>query len=48
MGKRYLALLRGVNVSGKNPINMKDFREFLQDNDFKNVVTYIPEREHCF
>ncbi|NJO92577.1 MAG: DUF1697 domain-containing protein [Chloroflexia bacterium] len=38
---KYLALLRGVNVSGKNLIKMKDFQAILQENGFNNVITYI-------
>jgi uncharacterized protein (DUF1697 family) len=39
--KKYLALLRGVNVSGKNLIKMKDFQAILQENGLDNVTTYI-------
>lgn len=38
---RYLALLRGINVSGKNIIKMEDFRKLLEDNSFYNIKTYI-------
>ena len=41
MSNKYLALLRGVNVSGKNLIKMKNFQSFLQENGFNNVITYI-------
>ena len=38
---RYLTLLRGINVSGKNPIKMKEFQAYLQESGFENVKTYI-------
>jgi len=41
MSKKYLALLRGINVSGKNPIKMKEFQAHLQDEKFEKVKTYI-------
>ncbi len=37
----YLALLRGINVSGKNKILMADLRTALEKNNFKNIKTYI-------
>jgi uncharacterized protein (DUF1697 family) len=39
--KTYIALLRGINVSGKNSIKMLDLRELFLDLLFKNVHTYI-------
>ena len=39
--KKYIVLLRGINVSGKNKIPMIDLRILLSDLDFKNVQTYI-------
>lgn len=39
--KKYIALLRGVNVSGKNLIKMEELRKILAQNDFFNVTTYI-------
>ncbi|QNM84189.1 DUF1697 domain-containing protein [Polaribacter pectinis] len=39
--KKYIVLLRGINVSGKNKIPMAGLRELLSDLDFKNVQTYI-------
>tara|TARA_B110000211_G_C13758789_1_gene412164 strand:+ start:79 stop:609 length:531 start_codon:yes stop_codon:yes gene_type:complete len=38
---RYIALLRGINVSGQKIIKMAELREFLTDSGFKNVSTYI-------
>lgn len=38
----YITLLRGINVSGKNRILMKDFVSILLDSDtFMNVKSYI-------
>ncbi len=39
--KAYLALLRGVNVSGKNIIKMEDLRKAMAEAGFDNVKTYI-------
>lgn len=36
---KYIALLRGINVSGQKKILMADLRELLSD--FKNIKTYI-------
>ena len=36
-----IALLRGINVSGKNIIKMADLREILESGGLKNVRTYI-------
>lgn len=37
----YLILLRAVNVSGQNMINMAQLKRALEDVDFENVKTYI-------
>lgn len=37
----YIALLRGINVSGHKKIKMADLREMLQKTDFEDVQTYI-------
>lgn len=37
----FIALLRGVNVGGKNKIKMAELRESLTALDLKNVQTYI-------
>ncbi|QTD37255.1 DUF1697 domain-containing protein [Polaribacter batillariae] len=39
--KKYIVLLRGINVSGKNKIPMADLRTILTSLGFKNVQTYI-------
>ena len=38
---RFVALLRGINVGGKNIIKMADLRGCLEDQGFSNVRTYI-------
>lgn len=40
MGK-YIALLRGVNVGGKNKVSMPELKELFEQNGFGDVVTYI-------
>ena len=37
----YLALLRGINVGGKNIIKMADLRSCFEAECFRDVVTYI-------
>lgn len=37
----YIALLRGINVSGQKLINMKDFKALLLKSGFENAMTYI-------
>ena len=37
----YIALLRGINVGGKNRLLMKELIELLEENGFNNVKTYI-------
>ena len=38
---RYLVLLRGINVGGKNIIKMTDLKASFDEMGFLNVVTYI-------
>jgi uncharacterized protein (DUF1697 family) len=38
---RYVVLLRGINVGGKNPVPMARLREVLGDLGYEDVVTYI-------
>ena len=38
---RYVALLRGINVGGKNMIKMERLRETVAALGFENVATYI-------
>ena len=37
----YVALLRGINVGGKNKVVMSELREQIEDAGFVNVRTYI-------
>lgn len=41
MDNLFLAFLRGINVSGKNPIKMEQLRTLLINNNFFEVQTYI-------
>jgi uncharacterized protein (DUF1697 family) len=38
---RYVALLRGINVGGKNPIPMTGLKTCFEENGFDDVRTYI-------
>jgi len=38
---KYVALLRGINVGGKNKIPMTDLKSVFEDIGCKDVVTYI-------
>lgn len=38
---QYIALLRGINISGKNKISMNDLKKELEENEYKNVSTYL-------
>jgi uncharacterized protein (DUF1697 family) len=38
---QYLALLRGINVGGKNLVRMADLRAAFEEMDFADVATYI-------
>ncbi len=38
---KYVALLRGINVGGKNIIKMVELKECFERNGFLKVVTYI-------
>lgn len=39
--KSYIALLRGINVSGQKLIKMAELKVVLEGNGFQNVATYI-------
>lgn len=41
MTKRYVALLRGINVGGRNVIRMADLAACFESNGFEDVSTYI-------
>ncbi|QHU90794.1 DUF1697 domain-containing protein [Candidatus Saccharibacteria bacterium oral taxon 488] len=38
---RYILLLRGINVGGKNKVSMKDLTASLEDLGYQHIVTYI-------
>jgi uncharacterized protein (DUF1697 family) len=40
-GVQYLALLRGINVGGKNLIKMADLRNAFEEADVSDVATFI-------
>jgi uncharacterized protein (DUF1697 family) len=40
-GAQYLALLRGINVGGKNLVKMTDLRAAFEEMGFAEVATYI-------
>lgn len=39
--EKFIALLRGINVSGQKKIKMADLKNLFEDLSFKNVQTYI-------
>lgn len=39
--KRYVALLRGINISGKNKISMAELKAYLKEAGFDNITTYL-------
>ncbi|MBP1755090.1 MAG: hypothetical protein H6Q59_1488 [Firmicutes bacterium] len=39
--KKYIALLRGINVGGNNKISMRELKELFEQNGFQQVSTYI-------
>ena len=38
---KYIALLRGINISGKNKISMSELKLELEKNKYQNVSTYL-------
>ena len=38
---KYIILLRGINISGKNKISMHVLKSTLEDNGYNNVITYL-------
>ena len=38
---KYIALLRGINISGKNKILMSELKSELENNKYKNITTYL-------
>jgi uncharacterized protein (DUF1697 family) len=41
MKRKYLALLRGINVGGKNILKMEDLKKRFEEAGFSDVTTYI-------
>ncbi|WP_099468103.1 DUF1697 domain-containing protein [Konateibacter massiliensis] len=39
--KKYIALLRGINVGGKNKIAMPELKKMFEENGYQDVLTYI-------
>lgn len=39
--KRYIALLRGINVGGRNKISMSELKKYFTELDFAEVATYL-------
>jgi len=39
--KKFIALLRGINVSGQKQIKMSDLKSLFEESGFQNVETYI-------
>lgn len=48
MAMRYVALLRGINVGGKNLISMADLRQELETAGYSAVRTYIQSGNALF
>ena len=38
---KYIVLLRGINISGKNKLSMCELKKTLEENNYKNVITYL-------
>lgn len=38
---KYIVLLRGINISGKNKIPMSELKKVLEENQYANVSTYL-------
>lgn len=38
---KYIVLLRGINVSGKNKISMAELKNEMEKLDYSNVITYL-------
>ena len=39
--KKYIALLRGINISGKNKIPMSELKKEFEILGYENVTTYL-------
>lgn len=38
---KYIVLLRGVNISGKNKVSMPKLKQLLEENSYQNISTYL-------
>lgn len=38
---KYIVLLRGVNISGKNKVSMPKLKQLLEENNYQNASTYL-------
>ena len=38
---KYIVLLRGINISGKNKIAMNELKKQLESNNYSDVITYL-------
>lgn len=38
---KYIVLLRGINISGKNKLPMSELKKVLEENQYTNVSTYL-------
>ena len=47
MGK-YIAFLRGINISGKNKISMSELKFAFEEMEFMNVRTFLNSGNICF
>lgn len=45
---RYIALLRGINISGKNKISMPELKTALGEKGFADVKTYLNSGNPAF
>ena len=39
--KRYIALLRGINISGRNKVPMAELKQCFEALDFVEIRTYL-------
>ena len=39
--RRYIAFLRGINISGKNKIPMAELKKSFENQNFSQVKTYL-------
>lgn len=38
---KFIVLLRGINISGKNKLPMSELKKVLEENQYTNVSTYL-------